>query len=294
MTVAIVTDSTADLPDHLIRKWDISIVPLYVNFKKSDYGNDVESLRDGFDIDADLFYEKLNSTAYIPTTSQPTVDDFLQQYRILCQDHEKIISIHISSKLSGTINSALLARAQLEDPQKVDIVDSNLVSMGLGLAVIAGAEAASAGLAVSDILQKVHESCSETQIYFVVDTLEYLHKGGRIGKAQALFGTLLSVRPILSIRDGEIYPVERVRTKRKAIKRLASLVIEGDPFSKLCLMFNTNREDISELEATIAGSLRENQLIISRIGPVIGTHCGPGLIGVAARRSVKSPIPRSC
>ena len=288
------TDSTADLPQNLIRKWNISVVPLYVNFKKSNCPNDVESLRDGLDINADVFYERLKSSSYIPSTSQPTVDDFLQQYRLLFRYHERIVSIHISSKLSGTINSALLARAQLDCPEKVNIVDSGLASMGLGLAVIAGAQAATKGLSSKDILQKIHETCSQTYIYFMVDTLEYLKKGGRIGKAQALLGTLLSVRPILSIRDGEIYPLERVRTKRKSIERLATLVLDGDPFGKLCLMYNTNREDVTKLENTLASSVVENEIIISRIGPVIGTHCGPGLVGVAVHRSAESLIPRSC
>ena len=285
MAVRIVTDSTADLPPELVEKWGITVVPLYVNFHGRNASVALESLRDGPDIGADAFYQRLAASSTLPTTSQPTVNDFLQQYRALCQDDDRVISVHISSKLSGTVSSALQARGQMEDPKKVEVVDSGLASMALGLAVLAGARAAAAGLDSEDVVQAVREACTQTQVFFMVDTLEYLQKGGRIGKAQALLGSLLSIRPILTVRDGEVHPLERVRTRAKALQRLASLVEERSPVSELCLMHGTTPEDITRLTERLAGVVPAEDLIVSRIGPVIGAHCGPGLLGVAVRHS---------
>ena len=203
MTIRLVTDSTADIPADFIKRWNITVVPAYVNFSRGD--GKVETLRDGIDIDIDTFYERLVKSDPLPTTSQPTIEDFFQVYEKLSSlKGDTVISVHVSSKLSGTYNSAFQAREHILHSDRVEIIDSGSASMGLGMAVLAGARAIEAGATVSLVIETIENALSQMQTYFVLDTLEYLQKGGRIGKAQAFVGSLLSVKPILTLEDGEV------------------------------------------------------------------------------------------
>ena len=283
MAIRLVTDSTADLPPELVERWKIEVVPLYVNFIGNQGEDAIETLKDGVDIDPDRFYRRLVESDVLPTTSQPSLQDFLEVYKRLTEDGDEIVSVHISSKLSGTYNSAIQAKEGLNGDARVEVVDSELASMGAGMAVLAGARAAEKGADIDTVLQEVGKAASELRIYFMVDTLEYLQKGGRIGKAQAFLGTLLGIKPILSLQEGEMHPLERVRTRRRAIQRLATIVEDLAPITELCVIHSTTPEDMDGLKASLSHLLPQDQIISTRLGPVVGAHVGPGLIGVAAR-----------
>ena len=282
MTIRLVTDSTADIPADFVKRWKITVVPAYVNFSRGD--GEIETLRDGIDIDIDTFYERLVKSDPLPTTSQPTIEDFFQVYEKLSSlKGDTVISVHVSSKLSGTYNSAFQAREHILHSDRVEIIDSGSASMGLGMAVLAGARAIEAGATVSLVIETIENALSQMQTYFVLDTLEYLQKGGRIGKAQAFVGSLLSVKPILTLEDGEVRPFARVRTRGKAMRRLANIIEGLGTLSEACIIYNTTREDAEALRKDLGRLLAEDRIIMTKIGSSIGVHTGPGLVGIIAR-----------
>lgn len=208
--VKIVTDSTADLPKELASKHEIAVVPLKVIF------NDEEPLRDGVDIETEQFYRRQVEKKEYSRTSQPAPAEFYKVYSELSAGGGSIISIHLSSTLSGTCQSARTAREMLPEAD-IDVIDSKSASMGLGLIVLEAARAAGDGKTKKEILGLVNKMISSAQVYFVVDTLEYLARGGRIGKAQALLGTILSIKPLLCLKEGLVEPLEKIRGKSRAI-----------------------------------------------------------------------------
>jgi len=212
MAIKIITDSTSDLPTDLAESLGIRVVPLYINFMEN--GNQIQSLRDGIDLDTDEFYNRLGQESNLPTTSQPSVQDFTEVYQEYLENGDQIISVHVSSKLSGTWNSATQAHEQLGSNPNLVIMDSRLVSMGMGLAVLAGAHALNDGKSFEEVQEVIHAACNKLRLFCMVDTLEYLQKGGRLGKGAAFLGSLLSLKPILALTDGEIQPFERVRSRR--------------------------------------------------------------------------------
>ena len=287
MAIRLVTDSTADLPPKLAEQWNIKVVPLYVNFagrgKNADSAEAIETLRDGVDIGPDEFYRRLVESSALPTTSQPSIQDFLEVYQELTKSGDKVISVHISSKLSGTCNSAVQARERLGGDARVEVVDSGLTSMGLGMAVMAGARAVESGADFDAALQEVRKAASESRVLFMVDTLAYLQKGGRLGKAQAFLGSLLGIKPILTMRDGELYPLERVRTRSKALHRLTEIVKEMAPIAELCVIHATTPQDATSLGEGLSHLLAPEKILSLRLGPTLGVHAGPGLVGVGVR-----------
>ena len=222
MTVRVITDSTADLPPEMAAELGIEVVPLNVHF-----GTD--TFRDGIDLSADEFYERLVASSCPPTTSQPSVGAFLEVYQKALEGADGIVSVHISAKLSGTWNSAIQAREQLADPSRVQVVDTGQASMGLGWVAVAAARAAQAGASLEEVAREAQSTAEQVRVLFLVDTLEFLQKGGRIGKAQAMFGSVLSIKPLLTIQEGEVHPMERVRTRGKGVARLVQLVQEAAP-----------------------------------------------------------------
>ncbi|MSQ41071.1 MAG: DegV family protein, partial [Dehalococcoidia bacterium] len=190
MAVHIVTDSTADLPREVVQRLGITVVPLNLHFSTQVY-------RDGVDIQAEEFYRRLVTANPLPTTSQPAVGAFVECYQALADTGEPVVSIHVASKLSGTYNSAFQAREQVGTSMFIEVVDSQTASMGLGLIVLAAAEAAAAGASLEEVLHATREAVARTRVLFMVDTLEYLQRGGRIGKAQAFLGSVLNIKPIL-------------------------------------------------------------------------------------------------
>jgi DegV family protein with EDD domain len=271
-SVAIVTDSTADLPPELTRSRAITVVPLTLNF-------DGQSLLDGVDIRPDEFYRRLHSATTHPTTSQPSPGTFAEVYSSLLADHDAVVSIHISQKLSGTYESARQA-AGMTDPRRVRVIDSELVSMSLGLITLAASSLAAGGADARAIEAKVIDMRSSIQTYFSVATLEFLRRGGRIGRASALLGSVLQVKPVLCIRDGLVTPLERVRTFERALNRVVELTREVDRGYGVCVIVgHADAEADAERIGRELDSIAET-LMIQPLGPVVGAHAGPGVVGV--------------
>ena len=274
MTIRIVTDSSCDLPSGLIEQYGISVLPCYVVV-------DDQTFKDGLEIQADDFYRRLLADGRTPTTAQPTPSDFQTVYRELVGQGDQIISIHVSSKLSGTLNSAQQAKASLDDGSAVEIIDSQLASIPLGLAVLDAAIMASKGGSVHDIAGQIRQRLSLHHGLFALDTLEYLQKGGRIGKARAFMGSVLHVKPILRLQDGEAHPVERPRNRERAMSRLVELAQELAPARRLAVIYSTDPDRMVELKQGLTGILPADQIIESRFGSTLGTYIGPDALGVA-------------
>jgi DegV family protein with EDD domain len=271
-SVAIVTDSTADLPPDLTRSRAITVVPLTLNF-------DGQSLLDGVDIRPDEFYRRLGSVTAHPTTSQPSPGQFAEVYRSLLVDHEAVVSIHISQKLSGTYESARQA-AGMTDPKRVRVIDSELVSMSLGLITLAASSLASSGAGAEAIEAQVLAMRPNIQTYFSVATLEFLRRGGRIGRASALLGSVLQVKPVLCIRDGLVTPLERVRTFDRALNRVVELTRAVDRGHGVCVIVgHADAQADAERLGRELDPIAET-LLIQPLGPVVGAHAGPGVVGV--------------
>ena len=274
--IRIVTDSTADVPPTLATALGITVVPLNVHFGRETY-------RDGIDLTTDRFYEMLTSHQIHPTTSQPSVGTFLETYERLSAEADHIFSIHISGKLSGTLNSAQLAQAAYppgRDGCRITVIDSKLASLGLGLVVIRAAEAVRDGATAAEVYGLVERLLSRTHVRFFVETLEYLQRGGRIGRAQALLGGILSIKPILKIEDGEVHPVEKVRTRGKAIERLVEFVGSFREIERLAIVYVNTPDDAMQVCDRVQSAVSSERIIVGPIGPVIGAHIGPGGLGV--------------
>jgi len=273
LAVRVVTDSTADMPSSLAQELGVSIVPLSVIF-------DSEVYKEGVDITHDLFYEKLVRAKDLPTTSAPSVGDFLEVYEPLLKETDEIVSIHISSKLSATYNNACQAAQHLADRgARVEVVDSQSVSFGLTFMAAAAARAAAAGAGIEEVLETVQRVIPRVHIIVLLDTLEYVRRGGRIGRARAFLGTVLRVKPILSLRDGEVHPEERVRTKAHALDRIFQIVTSYR-VKEAAIGYSTNAQEAEEMKRRLESALPGAQLTVTRIGPVLGVHTGPGVLGV--------------
>lgn len=275
MAIRIVTDSASDLPSSVARATDIAVVPLYVTIEDGTY-------RDGVDIDADLFYSRLEGLARLPTTSQPTVADFQEVYRRLLDQGHRVVSIHISSKLSGAFNSAVQARSSLGDPPEIEVVDSQLAGGALGLLALSAAGWAGEASDHREVAELAQRAIGRNHCFVVVDTLKYLQMGGRIGKAQAFLGGALRFKPIVCIRDGEAQPVERPRTRRRAAARIVEIVRGLAPIERLHVSYTTGQAHAQAIRDQLADLVEPESIVDSRFGPVLGTHLGPGAIGVAA------------
>ncbi len=276
--IKIVTDSTAYLPDEMVAKHDIRVLPLYVHFG-------TQAFKEGVDLSNGDFYQRLKEAPELPTTSQPSAGEFQQVYEPLVEAGHEVLTLTISSKLSGTWNSAMAAKEMMPDAP-ITVIDSLSTSVGLHLMINTALEAAAAGATVQEIVDQIEQIKQKMQIFFVVDTLEYLAKGGRIGNGKAFLGTLLKVKPILVLQEGAIEPLEQVRSKRKATARMLELVeeyIDGQgSTSRLAVTNALVPEEAKLLGQELVGRLGCAHPIIGDLGPVIGTHTGPGCLGVAA------------
>jgi DegV family protein with EDD domain len=276
MPVKIVTDSGADLPDQLVKELGITVVPLYVRFGEEVY-------RDRVSISEDEFYERLIHDPVHPSTTQPGPQDFLETYQELSADADGIVSIHISGKLSGTCNSALMARDMMEGGCPIEVIDSETLTMSLGLIVIAAAEMAKAGESMDKIVEWVKQAIPETQLLFLLDTLEYLRRGGRIGKAKALLGSLLSVKPMLTIKDGELVPLGQARNRAKGMDKLFEYAKNAGDIKDLAIVYNTTPDEAQALAERIGSVFDKEKIRMARVGPGLGVHGGPGAMILSIR-----------
>ena len=274
MATRIVTDSSSDLPSELASRWDITVIPCYVVVDDVTY-------KDGVDLSPDEFYHRLVSGPRVPTTSQPSAADFQAVYQDLLDQGHQVISIHVSGKLSGTLNSAEQAKASLGESTSIEIIDSRLASMPLGLVALAAAQLGQSADSYQQVADQVRSDLPKTHGFFVLDTLEYLQKGGRIGKAQAFLGSLLNVKPILKLQDGECHPVERQRNRERAVRRMVELLRELAPVRQLAVIYSTEPDQAAELRRRLSDLLPEEEIITSRFGPTLGTYLGPQALGVA-------------
>jgi fatty acid kinase fatty acid binding subunit len=280
--VAIVTDSTSDIPPQLARSRSITVVPLTLNFEG-------RSLLDGVDIRPSEFYRKLPKASTHPTTSQPSAGQFAAAYTSLLEDHDEVVSIHISQKLSGTYASAVQG-AEMTDSSRVKVIDSELVSMSLGLVTLAASQLAAQGTDGAAIAEKVTAMREEVQTYFSVATLEFLRRGGRIGRASALVGSVLQVKPVLCIRDGLVTPLERVRTFDRALNRVVELAREVDRGKGITVIVgHADSEADAERVARELEPISET-LLIHPLGPVVGAHAGPGVVGLGCYPAELLPL----
>jgi DegV family protein with EDD domain len=274
--IRIVTDSTADIPLSLREEFGIEMVPLKIHFGSETY-------LDAVTLQSEQFYEKLTAASALPTTSQPSPLEFFEVYKKLAEEDPdvEIISIHLSSALSGTYQSAVLAGSMLEEQAKIHIVDSLSASYGIGALVVAAATAAREGKSVAEILEIIRVLRANYHIYFLVSTLEFLQKGGRVGKASAIFGSLLNIKPILSIDpDGEVVAVEKVRGQKKAMARIVELLaadLSGRPIH-LNVAHSNSPEAAEQLRELIEQQFEVRSMAYIALGPVIGTHAGPGTV----------------
>jgi DegV family protein with EDD domain len=272
---AIVLDSTADLPDAAERFPNWRVVPLYVRFGD-------ESLRDGIDIDAEEFYRRLQQASVFPTTSQPTPGDFLAAYEELSA-YERIVSLHVSARVSGTFASAEAAGAELGDG-RVRAIDTETASASIAQLALAIQRRLERGTSDEELDALVERYRRDRGLLFTVDTLEFLSRGGRIGKAAAYAGTLLQVKPILSIRDGEVVPVKRVRGERNAFAELAAALeteTRDEPGFRLAVAHAAAPHRAAELEALVRERRPQAELeLVVALGAVIGAHAGPGTLAL--------------
>ncbi len=276
--VAIVTDSTAYIPDDLTEKHNITVLPLEVI-----WGD--ETFKDGIDILPSEFYTRLQTAKIMPSTSQVTIPYMQAAFEKLIAEDYEVLGVFISEKLSGTINSAVQGKDSMKSGQElVHIFNSQNTGMALGFQALAIARAAQDGANIEDCLALAEKARTNTGLYFAVDTLEFLHRGGRIGGAKRLLGTAMKVKPILSVQDGVVASIESVRTKRKAHARVLEIIAEeiGDrtPISIATLQANA-LEDANALVELAKERLDVKEVILSQVSPVIGTHVGPGTVGLA-------------
>jgi len=279
MVFKIVTDSTADLPPELAKELNITVVPVYVRFGDKVY-------RDRVDISEDEFYQRLLHDPIYPNTTQPTPQDFADVYRKLSREAEGIISIHISSKLSGTYNSALQGKELVEKRCHIEVIDSRVLTMSLGLLVIAATTIAKSGKSIQQVVEEVEQTIPSIHLLALLDTLKYLAKGGRIGKVKTLLGSLLSVKPMLAIEDGELVPVSQVRTRAKGIDKLFDFVKNVTNIQDLAIVYNTTPDEALALAGRMGSIFPKEQIRLARLGPALGVHAGPGVLFVAFRGRV--------
>ena len=277
MTIRLVTDSTADIPPEQAQADNITVVPLTVFFGDEAY-------LDGVDLDNASFYKKLQASKDLPRTSQPSPAAFQEAFKNLIDEGaDAIISVHLSSKLSGTYQSACTARDTLPDTVKkipIEIIDSKNISIAMSRSILRAAQEVKEGHGLTEVKAHILDELSRTRILAVLDTLEYVKRGGRIGGASAFLGNMLSIKPIISLKDGEVVPIERPRTRNRAYARVAELLSEMGPVEHVSVAESS--EGFAEQLAQYVKTVYTGDLSFYKLGAVLGTHTGPGTAAIAA------------
>ena len=268
MAVKIVTDSLSDITDDVAKELGITVVPLYVRFGEEVY-------KDKIEITTDEFYHKLVHGDILPTTTQPSPGDFLDVFKKLAGETDEILVIVVSSVLSGTYQSAVQARSMIEDKCRIEVIDSKKVAMSLGLIVIEAAKAAKAGADLDKLADWVRGAISRSPLVVYFDTLKYLAKGGRIGRAQGLLGAMLSIKPILTIKDGEMAPLTRVRSFAAGMDYLYNFVPGFSKVEALAVEHTTKPDEADDLVERLSKIISKERIYRSIVSPVLGTYAGP-------------------
>lgn len=274
--IALVTDSTASIPKDLVDKYEIIVAPQILIWGK-------ETFEDGVNITPSEFYTRIKTASVMPSTTQVTVAKFLEIYQHLLEQDYQILSILVSSKLSGTINSAVQAKSMLPPDAPIEIIDSNSTAMAMGFQLVTVARAIKQGATLPECMDLAQKATQHTGVFFAVDTLEFLHRGGRIGGATRFLGTALNFKPILELRDGKVEPIERVRTRRKSLDRIVELTVEqigGRTPVRLSALHANAPEDAKIVLDNAAAKLNPIETVFSEVSPVVGVHAGPGVVGL--------------
>ncbi|MCW5877595.1 MAG: DegV family protein [Anaerolineales bacterium] len=274
--IAIVTDSTTYIPKELSKGHEIHVVPALIIWGDQE-------MYDGVDIQPKEFYERLAASTKSPTTSQPTPAAFKEKFEELGKKGFDVLGIFVSSAFSGTIASALQGK-EMASGVKVEVIDGRSASMGTGWPLLRAAEAAKAGKSLAECVKIAEAARDNTGVMLMVDTLEFLHRGGRIGGAQRFLGTALNMKPILEVVEGKLQPVERVRTKGKAVKRMVELVEErmgGRSPVRIAVLHANAQADAEALLAEVKDRFKPLEAAITDVSPAVGTHTGPGTLGLA-------------
>lgn len=273
MSVKIVTDSLSDITSDIAQKLGIVVVPLTVSFGR-------ESFLDRITITTDEFYRRLTHDTTWPTTTQPPPGDFINIYNKLAKETDEILVVTLSSKLSGTYQSALNAKETVGGKCRIEVIDSQTVAMGLGLIVIAAAKASQAGAKLDELANLVRRSMPRSHLFALFDTLKYLAKGGRIGKAKGMVGAILSIKPVLTVKDGEMSPLTRLRSRAAGLDYLYNSVASLPHIAELAVEHATTPDDADRLVERLGSVFPKERIYRSTISPVIGTYSGPGAMAV--------------
>ena len=279
MAVKVVTDSTSDIPPELVESLGITVVPCNVNFG-------TETFKDGVDLSAEAFYERLINGSQFPSTSQPSPGDFVEAYERVGEDASGIVSVHVSAKLSGTYNSAIQAMGQAGVKCPIEVVDSYQASCGMGVVAVAAAQEAGKGASLEEVAETARSAADRAELFFLLDTLEYLQKGGRIGKARALVGTVLKIKPMIVLREGVVHELGKARTFSKGVARLQELAREFAPLELAYVPYTTSPDVAQEIAESLRELLPEgSEPLVAQAGPTIGTYAGPGAVGIGLLRA---------
>lgn len=276
MAIKIITDSACDLPKSIIRKHNIKIVPLTVNFKE-------ESFLDKFEITTDEFFDKLENAEELPTTSQVSPGEFVSAFKENLGEEDEILGIFLAHELSGTIKSAQMAK-DIIGSDKIKIVDSRSVSLGEGILVLKAIDLVNKGTDIDEIVKVLEETTKKVKTAAAVDTLKYLEKGGRLTKKQAVIGSMLKIKPIIELRDGQVLAVDKVRGKKRVIKWIENWIDKNnyDLNNKKIILLNGRGQELHDsIKEILINKYNAEDIIESEIGSVVATHSGPGCAGLA-------------
>jgi DegV family protein with EDD domain len=280
MAVKIITDTLSDITEDLAAELGVTVVPLYVRFGE-------EIFRDRVDITSEEFYRRLVSESALPSTTQPTPNDFLHVYNKLAAETDEILVIVVSSKLSGTYQSATQAKEMMKNKCRIEVIDSLSVAMGMGLIVVKAVNAVKDGAGLDEVAQLVRRSISLTHVAYLLDTLKYLAKGGRIGKASSLLGSLLSVKPILTMSEGELAPLTRVRSVHAGIDYLCSYAAGISNIEGMAVEHATTPDQADRLVERLGMIYPKERIYRAVISPVIGTYAGPNALALTILEAEK-------
>ncbi|MCX6012350.1 MAG: DegV family protein [Chloroflexi bacterium] len=278
MTVQVITDSTCDIPDHLVKSPGIRIVPIYIHFGDRTY-------RDGIDITRDEFYLMLDSSPFHPSSSQPSPGDFARIFAEYCENKSGIVSIHISSKISGTYNSANIAKEASNNLYPIEIIDSGLNSAGLGLVVTVAARAAQAGASHAEVVNEANKAVKDVRMFGMFKTMKYLARSGRINVTIAAASSVLHIMPLLTFHEGEIVRAGLVLAVSKGMDRIYDFVKNNTPIEELTIVHSQVIDHANQLKHRLGEFIQEEKITVTELGAGLGVHGGPGVLLAAIRRS---------